>query len=51
VSSERELGAAISSGRLDDRLDEVTDSVRATVADKLAVANPGYRKPSEDRLD
>jgi hypothetical protein len=42
VSSERELSEAIASGALDDRLDEVVAVVRATVADKLAVANPRY---------
>ena len=42
VSSEKELSAAISSGALDDRLDEVVAVVRATVRDKLAVANPRY---------
>ena len=40
--SEAELAAAIRSGGLDDRWDEVAAAVRATVADKLAVANPGY---------
>jgi hypothetical protein len=42
VASDAELAAAIRSGALDDRADEVRDAVRATVADKLAVANPGY---------
>ncbi len=41
-SSEAELAAAIRSGQLDDRWDEVAAVVRATVADKLAVANPDY---------
>lgn len=43
VSSEHELSEAIASGALDDRLVEVVAVVRATVADKLAVANPRYR--------
>ena len=43
VSNERELAAAIRAGAFDDRLGVVTDAVRATVADKLAVANPTYR--------
>jgi hypothetical protein len=43
VSSEAELAAAIRSGAMGDRLGEVSDLVRATVADKLAVANPEYR--------
>jgi Domain of unknown function (DUF6285) len=42
LSSETELAAAIRSGQLDDRWDEVAAAVRATVADKLAVANPDY---------
>jgi hypothetical protein len=42
VSSEKELSEAIASGALDDRLAEVVAVVRATVADKLAVANPSY---------
>ena len=42
VASEQELAAAIESGALDDRLDEVVAVVRATVNDKLVVANPKY---------
>jgi hypothetical protein len=42
VTNEAELAAAIRSGALDGRLSEVTAAVRATVADKLAVANPRY---------
>ncbi len=38
---ERELAAAIRSGALDDR-DEVRGHVRATVREKLLIANPGY---------
>jgi hypothetical protein len=45
VTNEAELAAAIRSGALDARLGEVRAVVRATVADKLAVANPGYRRP------
>jgi aminoglycoside phosphotransferase (APT) family kinase protein len=37
-----ELAAGIRSGALDDRWDEVAGAVRASVADKLAVANPSY---------
>jgi hypothetical protein len=40
--SEVELAAAIRSGELDDRYAEVATAVRATVRDKLAVANPKY---------
>jgi len=39
---ERELAARIRDGSLDDRLGEVRDHVRATVREKLLVANPGY---------
>ena len=42
VATEQELCDAISSSALDDRLAEVVAVVRATVADKLAVANPPY---------
>ncbi len=42
VSDEAELATAIRNGALDDRLDEVRDVVRATVEDKLRVANPRY---------
>ena len=42
VASENELSEAIASGALDDRLPEVVAVVRATVRDKLAVANPKY---------
>jgi Domain of unknown function (DUF6285) len=39
---ERELAAAIRAGTLDDRLPDVRAHVRATVREKLLVANPGY---------
>ncbi|MGH9046138.1 MAG: phosphotransferase family protein, partial [Acidimicrobiales bacterium] len=42
VRSEAELATAIRSGDFAGRLAEVTDAVRATVADKLSVANPRY---------
>jgi hypothetical protein len=42
VDSEQELSEAIASGRLDDRLPEVVAVVKATVRDKLSVANPKY---------
>ena len=42
VNSTDELAEAIRSGRLDDRLDEVVDAVRADVLAKLSVANPAY---------
>ena len=42
VADDAELAVAIRAGELDDRWDEVVESVRATVRDKLSVANPGY---------
>ncbi len=39
---ERELAAGIRAGTLDDRLDAIREHVRATVREKLLVANPGY---------
>jgi Domain of unknown function (DUF6285) len=39
---ERELAAAIRAGELDVRGDEVRAHVRATVREKLLVANPNY---------
>ena len=42
VGSEAELAAAIRTGALDERMDEVVAFVRATVRDKLDVTNPGY---------
>lgn len=42
VADDAELAAAIRSGALDDRLDEVRAAVRESVAAKLAVANPRY---------
>ena len=38
------LAAAIRRGELDDRLDEVTAAISASVRDKLRVANPNYLK-------
>jgi hypothetical protein len=42
MRDEAELAAAIRSGALDDRRDEVLDVVRETVRAKLEVANPKY---------
>jgi hypothetical protein len=39
---ERELAAAIRGGSLDDRLGDVRTHVRATVREKLLIANPAY---------
>ena len=40
--SDQELAAAIRSGELDDRHEELARELSAMVADKLAVARPGY---------
>ena len=45
---ERELAAAIRSGALDSQLPDVRAHVRATVREKLLIANPGYL-PDESR--
>jgi hypothetical protein len=42
VDDERALAAEIRSGALDDPLDGVRAQVRASVWDKLLVANPAY---------
>jgi hypothetical protein len=42
VADDAALAAAIRSGELDDRLDEVRTLVWQSVRDKLAVANPKY---------
>ena len=42
VADDRELAAAIADRRLDDRADEVRELLRASVVDKLSVANPKY---------
>jgi hypothetical protein len=42
LETETELAQAIRAGRFDDRPGEVRAAVRASVADKLAVANPAY---------
>ena len=42
VTDDAELAAAIRNGSLDHRMAEVIDAVRASVHDKLSVANPGY---------
>jgi hypothetical protein len=44
VASQAELASAIRTGALDDRIDEVVAAVRASVVDKLSVANPGYMR-------
>lgn len=42
MADDAELAAAIRAGAVDDRWDEVVGAVRASVADKVAIANPGY---------
>lgn len=42
MDDDRELAAAIRSGRLDDRIGDVRRIVRADVVDKVRVANPDY---------
>jgi hypothetical protein len=39
---ERELATRIRDGSIDDRMGAVREHVRATVREKLLVANPGY---------
>ena len=41
-ASDAELAAAIREGRVDARLGEIERELRGAVADKLAVARPGY---------
>lgn len=42
MADDAELALAIRSGALDDRYEDVLAALRDAVADKLAVANPGY---------
>ncbi len=49
VGDEAALAAAIRSGALDDRRDDVLDVLRQTVRAKLEVANPGYLSPGMRR--
>lgn len=46
MSNDAELATAIRNGNLDDRMGEVVELVRASVLDKLSVANPGYVVPT-----
>ena len=45
VASDIELAEAIRAGRFDDRAEELRSLLRATVVDKLRVANPRYLEP------
>src|ERR1700693_1541879 len=40
--SDHDLAQALRSGALDDRLDDLEPALKEMVADKLAVARPGY---------
>jgi hypothetical protein len=42
VTDDSELASAIAERRFDDRAEEVRDLLRASVVDKLSVANPKY---------
>lgn len=42
VADDAELAAAIRDGSLDDRMDEVAASIRASLVDELSVSHPGY---------
>ncbi|TML37081.1 MAG: hypothetical protein E6G00_06710 [Actinobacteria bacterium] len=48
-ASDADLAAAIRTGALDERLDELERELRAAVADKLAVARPGYGNAGSPR--
>lgn len=48
LADDAALSAAIRTGALDDRLDEVRELVWDSVRDKLAVANPRYLDRVED---
>jgi hypothetical protein len=47
VHDDAELCAAIREGTLDDRRDDVLAAVRASVVDKLRVANPRHLRPGD----
>jgi hypothetical protein len=49
-ATDEDLAGAIRDGTLDDRYDEVKAAVRASVVDKLTVANPDYLM-AEDRSE
>ena len=42
VVDDAALAAAIREGVLDDRMDEVTAAIRASLVDELSVSHPGY---------
>jgi Domain of unknown function (DUF6285) len=47
VRDDAELCDAIRSGSLDDRMDEVLETVRERAVDRLRVANPRYLLPQD----
>jgi len=47
VRDDHELCARIRDASLDDRMDEVLAAVRASVVDKLRVANPRHLRPDD----
>ena len=47
VRDDRELCAAIRDGSLDDRMDELRAAVRASVVEKLRIANPRHLRPED----
>jgi hypothetical protein len=49
VTSDTELADAIRKGSMDSKIDDVVAAVRASVVDKLLVANPTYMR-AEDQL-
>ena len=51
VRDDRDLCAAIRDGSLDDRMDEVRAAVRASVVDKLRIANPRHLRPDDAAPD
>lgn len=44
-AAQRELAAAIRAGAYDDRLDELTERMRAEVRARVDVAHPGWSEP------
>jgi Domain of unknown function (DUF6285) len=51
VADDAELAAAIRAGELDERGEELRELLRASVVDKLLVANPGYLDPADVPVD
>jgi Domain of unknown function (DUF6285) len=47
VADDAALSQAIRDGSLDDRMDEVVAATRASVVERLRVANPRYLRPED----